>query len=130
MLMHDRIGITILSLSVWLTTLFLSTGDLRAEDVPANRDEQIGLTVVTFNVLVDIAPASEVPAWSKRKALCSSVLRTTDADLIGLQEPSPAQVKFLLDELPGYEAVTFKGYTDATLLFSKESFLEKERGHW
>jgi endonuclease/exonuclease/phosphatase family metal-dependent hydrolase len=90
----------------------------------------VELNVVTFNVLVDVTPTPGVPAWSQRKQLCAQMLREARADLIGLQEPSPAQVKFLLDELPGYEAVFCKGYPDATLCFKKEVFDELERGHW
>jgi endonuclease/exonuclease/phosphatase family metal-dependent hydrolase len=87
-------------------------------------------TVVTFNVMVDITPTPGVPGWEKRKDLCVRVLREAGADLVGLQEPSPAQLKFLLEQLPGYESVFHKGYPDAALLFKKDVFVEEERGQW
>ncbi|MBL9123938.1 MAG: endonuclease/exonuclease/phosphatase family protein [Planctomycetaceae bacterium] len=92
--------------------------------------EPVELKVISFNVLVDFSRQEGVPKWADRKDLCIQVLREQNADLVGLQEPSPGQVKFFLAELPGYEAVHYKGYTDATLLYKRELFDELERGWW
>lgn len=92
--------------------------------------EPAELTVLTFNVLVEFSEKPGVPKWKDRKALCAQVIRDSQADLIGLQEPTPGQVKFFLAEAPGYEAVSHKGYPDATLLYKKDRFAELERGEW
>ena len=42
----------------------------------------------------------------------------------------PGEVKFLTDEVPGYEAIFYKGYPDATLLYKTDVFAEQQRGHW
>jgi endonuclease/exonuclease/phosphatase family metal-dependent hydrolase len=92
--------------------------------------EPVEIKVISFNVLVDFSRDEGVPKWADRKDLCAQLLREQQADLVGLQEPSPGQVKFFLAEVPGYEAVHYKGYTDATLLFKRDSFEELERGWW
>jgi endonuclease/exonuclease/phosphatase family metal-dependent hydrolase len=116
-----------LACAVALSTFMLAA---RAADAAEPKAGGVELTVVTFNVMVDITPTPGVPGWTERKQLCAQVLRAAGADLIGLQEPSPAQVKFLLDELPGYIAVYYKSYPDATLCYKKDLFDELERGHW
>lgn len=95
----------------------------------------VTLKVVTFNVLVDFAPQPGVPPWSQRKELCSQVLRESQADLIGLQESSPGQIKFFAEELPGYAAhyyVSESGspYPDAALMYREEAFERLDEGHW
>lgn len=92
--------------------------------------EPVELKVISFNVLVDFSPQPGVPKWADRKDLCIQVLREQNADLLGLQEPSPGQVKFFLAQLPDYEPVHYKTYTDATLLYKRELFEELERGTW
>ena len=54
--------------------------------------EPVELKVISFNVLVDFSPQPGVPKWADRKDLCIQVLREQNADLLGLQEPSPGQV--------------------------------------
>ncbi|MGD9648587.1 MAG: endonuclease/exonuclease/phosphatase family protein [Pirellulales bacterium] len=107
-----------------------------ADDPPANRAADSDLTVVSFNILVDFASEPGIPRWPDRRDLCAQVLKESGAQLIGLQEPSPGQIKWLTEQLPAYEAVfyrrspTDKGYPDAVLLYLRERFAEKERGHW
>ncbi len=93
-------------------------------------DEPIGLTVVSFNVLVDLGSQGGFPNWAARKDLCVQVLKETSADLIGLQEPIPKQLDFLLAALPAYDAIFYKGYPDASLLYKKELFEKLEDGSW
>lgn len=96
----------------------------------AGAAERVEIKVISFNVLVDFSREEGVPKWPDRKDLCARLLRDQDADLVGLQEPSPGQLRFFLEQVPGYEAVHYKSYTDATLLFKKEVFEERERGWW
>lgn len=94
--------------------------------------EPLEITVVTFNVLVEFSSGDGVPAWSDRRDLCIQVLRDSKADFIGLQEPTPRQVKYLLDALPGYEETVFPRYnfTDVVLLARGDRFERTEWGHW
>lgn len=93
-------------------------------------DAGIELRVMTFNVLVEISKVEGVPSWKDRKEVCAQLIREKDPDLLGLQEPSPAQVEFFLEEFPGYASVIGEGWTDVALLYKKELFEELERGHW
>ena len=98
------------------------------------RAEPFSLTAVTFNVLVEISNPEGVPPWRERRELCVEMLQDTEADLIGLQEPTPNQVRFLLDALPAYKAIYYDekapGYTDATLFYRQATFGLLESGHW
>lgn len=93
-------------------------------------DTEVELNVVTFNVLVDLGKKQGIPAWDERKDLCAQLLRETDADLIGLQEPLPSQVEFLLQAVPGYSKFHYPEYTDATILYKTATFKELDQGHW
>ncbi len=94
------------------------------------------LTVVSFNVLVDFGSHPEVPSWKKRRELCVKMLQETQADLIGLQETSPGQLRYLMGQLPDYTAHYYKrrendpGFPDAALLYDRRKFEEIEKGHW
>jgi len=102
----------------------------------ADETSPLELTVVSFNVLVDFGSAPEVPSWKRRRALCAQVLRESHADLIGLQETSPGQLRYLLKQLPDYAAHYYHrrkndpGYPDATLLYDRRKFEPIETGHW
>jgi endonuclease/exonuclease/phosphatase family metal-dependent hydrolase len=112
-------------------SLFIAGAAVVAAPGLATRaSEPIELTVVSFNVLVNLGDTPGVPKWPDRKDLCAQVLADAKADLIGLQEPTPVQLKFFMEKLPDYEAVFYKGYPDATLLYRKSLFDERERGHW
>jgi endonuclease/exonuclease/phosphatase family metal-dependent hydrolase len=60
---------------------------------------------MTFNVLS--APLKN-PAgpWTARRAVAAGVIRRWQPDVVGLQEPTPAQVQDLLADLPEYAAAT------------------------
>jgi len=64
------------------------------------------LSIVTFNVLMDVVGHPLVPEWDQRKDACLAALRNTDADVIGLQETSPSQLRFLAAGLPEFDAWT------------------------
>lgn len=121
------------SAAVWLICV-ISTSLAPLAARGAEDEKPFDLNIVTFNVLVELSQPKGVEAWKDRQGLCVQMLREADADLIGLQEPTPRQVKYLVDELPGYEAIYYDekkpGYTDATLLFKKDTFELLERGHW
>jgi endonuclease/exonuclease/phosphatase family metal-dependent hydrolase len=97
---------------------------------PCVHAAQFPLTVVSFNVLVEISRKPDVPSWRDRKEACAELLRRTQADLIGLQEPLPTQVEFFLKSVPGFKAVVAEGYTDAALLYRTSEFDLLEQGHW
>ena len=101
------------------------TGFARADGPP------LLLNVVTFNVLVDFGRQAGVPPWKERRKLCVEVLRGTDADLIGLQEPLPRQVEYLHKHLPAYTVVHDPdNYTDVTIFYKSDEFERLERGQW
>lgn len=101
---------------------------------PVQAAEPFRLTIVSFNVLVDFSRPKGFPAWKDRRDLCAGVLRDSRADLIGLQEPSPGQLKFFTDQLPEFDVHYFheqtKQYTDAALLYRRDTFELLEHGHW
>jgi endonuclease/exonuclease/phosphatase family metal-dependent hydrolase len=105
-------------------------------EAPTASASDTDLTVVSFNILVDFGSGPGIPRWTERRDWCVKLLKDTGAQLIGLQEPSPGQMKWLGEHLSEYEAVfyrrmpTDKGYPDAALLYLRERFAEKERGHW
>ncbi|MBX9788443.1 MAG: endonuclease/exonuclease/phosphatase family protein [Pirellulales bacterium] len=103
---------------------------------PPSQETATDLTVVSFNILVDFGSGPGVPRWVERRDSCVQLLKQSGAQLIGLQEPSPGQMKWLTEQLPEFEAVfyrrapTDKGYPDAALMYLRARFTEKERGHW
>lgn len=66
------------------------------------------LTVVTFNVSMDLVGHPLVPEWDRRKRACLDVLRHATADAIGLQETSPSQLAFLVSGLPEFDVWTHR----------------------
>ncbi len=96
--------------------------------------EPLELTVITFNVLVDFSVPAGVPKWTERRDLCLAVVADHQADLVGLQEPTPKQVQFFVDGLKGYREFYYrqgsKQYTDATLLYREEAFEQLDQGWW
>jgi endonuclease/exonuclease/phosphatase family metal-dependent hydrolase len=109
------------------------------------------LRVVTFNVLMDFLPAAGVPPWEERKAACAAVLRAAQADLIGLQEPSPHQLAYFEAQLPEFDLIVVRSVLSEEVLrlarphygphvpsvlnevalFHRRATLEKlEEGHW
>lgn len=111
------------------------------------------LRVLTFNVKVDFEEDETCPPWDVRKSLVAEVVKNADADLIGLQETSPNQLKFFQELLPGFDTVgdlslgaeeleyfhtTFPPlkaldittFTDVNLMFRRELFEKIGEGHW
>lgn len=119
-----------------LVTTALGVEPSSVEKICAPVSNDTDLTVVSFNILVDFGSSAEVPRWPERRELCVQVLKHSHAQLIGLQEPSPGQMKWLAEQLPAYEVVLYrrtptdKGYPDAALLYERARFEEQERGHW
>jgi endonuclease/exonuclease/phosphatase family metal-dependent hydrolase len=62
------------------------------------------LTVMTFNIRYGTANDGE-NHWTRRRELLFEVLRTADADLIGLQEALRFQIDEILAAVPGYGVV-------------------------
>jgi endonuclease/exonuclease/phosphatase family metal-dependent hydrolase len=62
------------------------------------------LTVMTFNIRYGTANDGE-NHWTRRRELLFEVLRTADADLIGLQEALRFQIDEILAVVPGYGVV-------------------------
>jgi len=50
--------------------------------------------------------------------------------LVGLQEPFPNQVKFILEAVPGYSKFHYPKFTDVTILYKTATFKQLEQGHW
>ncbi len=76
------------------------TSGLQAPPAPAAAP----LTVMTFNIRYGTANDGE-NHWTRRRELLFEVLRTADADLIGLQEALRFQIDEILAAVPGYGVV-------------------------
>ncbi|MDZ7732751.1 MAG: endonuclease/exonuclease/phosphatase family protein [Acidimicrobiia bacterium] len=63
------------------------------------------LRVCTFNIRYEGAP-DRLHAWSRRRRSTAATLADIDADIIGLQEASDEQLKWLLGHLRAYRAVS------------------------
>lgn len=99
---------------------------------PFARGEEFDLTVVSFNIMAEFLSADGVPPWSERRDKCVELLKEHDPDLVGLQEPTPRQVQFLVDALPGFASLHYPryNYTDAALLYRSDRFELVESGFW
>ena len=62
--------------------------------------------IVTWNVLFDLLEVPGILPWSQRRHLVAGILRDADADVIGVQEASPAQVAYLAEQLPQFDTIT------------------------
>ncbi|MEI8195619.1 MAG: endonuclease/exonuclease/phosphatase family protein, partial [Phycisphaerae bacterium] len=60
------------------------------------------LRVLTANIRLP-APEDVEDSWAKRRELLVKSLLAQEADIIGMQEASPAQTAYLLNNLKGYE---------------------------
>jgi endonuclease/exonuclease/phosphatase family metal-dependent hydrolase len=74
------------------------------------------ITIVTFNVLMDLVRHPAVPPWEQRRDACVDVLRDAPADAIALQETSPAQLAFIGASLPEFEVWTHAARIPAKFL--------------
>ncbi len=72
----------------------------------SDRVDAGAITIVTFNVMIDLLEHPAVPPWEQRRDACVEVLRAAGADAIALQEASPAQQAFIAAGLPEFELWT------------------------
>jgi len=91
------------------------------------------LTVMTFNIRYATAPDGE-NQWTARRALLFDVIRTHDADLVGLQEALASQITEITAAIPAY-AVVGVGRDDAraggefsAILFKRDRFRVADAG--
>jgi len=100
----------------------------------AHGAEPAKLTVVTFNILVDLSRPPGIAKWPDRREAIVQLLRDAQADVIGLQEPSPNQFKYLAAELSDFTPVWYREgrseYTDVILFYRTDRFQELARGHF
>ncbi len=59
------------------------------------------LRVMSYNIRYD-NPADGENAWSNRKEFLAEQIRTTNSDILGIQESLPSQVEWLVGALKGY----------------------------
>ncbi len=91
-------------------------------------------TIVSFNIRCEYG-ADGLNGWSYRKGQVFDMLRTIDADVIGLQEVTPIQSTDLDEALSGYLSITV-GRDDgvsgeATAIFVKEERFDiLDKGHF
>lgn len=100
-----------------------------ASPAPAS---EFTVTAVSFNILAEFIPSDSVPPWEERKPLVVKLMTDHDPDVIGLQEATPRQVKFLVESMPGFAALHYPryNYTDATLLYRSDRFDLVDSGFW
>jgi len=70
----------------------------------AGPERDDALTVATFNIRYGTARDGD-NAWERRRTLCIGVIRTLDADVLGLQEALAFQLDEIRAQLPGYALV-------------------------
>jgi endonuclease/exonuclease/phosphatase family metal-dependent hydrolase len=81
-------------------------GFLSAGLVPAGDSRQAGTqtTVMSYNIRYGTANDGD-DRWERRRPLLLDVIRTADADLIGVQEALASQIDEVLDAIPVYAVV-------------------------
>jgi endonuclease/exonuclease/phosphatase family metal-dependent hydrolase len=85
------------------------------------------LTVMSFNIRLGTAADGD-NHWNRRKEMLYDVLRTENADLIGLQEAFRFQIEEILAAMPGYAVVGVgrddgkAGGETSAILFKKDRF--------
>lgn len=87
----------------------------------SSREDPDVLSIVTFNVLMEFVGHPLVPKWDQRKDACLAALRSADADVIGLQETSPSQLRFLAAGLPEFDVWTYRIQLPADFLAAVRS---------
>lgn len=92
-----------LSLAIAFAALVAAVSPATAQQTPP-APASAPLTVMTFNIRYGTANDGE-NHWAKRRELLFEVLRTADADLIGLQEALRFQIDEILAAVPGYGVV-------------------------
>jgi endonuclease/exonuclease/phosphatase family metal-dependent hydrolase len=91
----------------------------------------LDVIVMTFNIRWD-GFDDGANSWEHRRDLAAGVIRSSGADVIGVQEASPAQVRDLLDRLPGFRAFDAGDRSDVVpILYRADRFrLDKAGGFW
>lgn len=89
---------SIIALAILGIAAVVAVGDLAAQ-APAQP-----LTVMSFNIRYGTANDAD-NRWTNRRDLLFEVLRTEDADLIGVQEALAFQIDEILEAMPSYAAV-------------------------
>ncbi|MBI4570047.1 MAG: endonuclease/exonuclease/phosphatase family protein [Planctomycetes bacterium] len=97
---------------------------------PAPAAAAVTLNVLSYNILVG-GPLQDpgFEPWNVRRQVILKIIRKYDLDLIGLQEPMPAQLTWLKEQLPEYTAVS-PSYTDSALMFRAAAFEKVAEGFW
>ena len=95
------------------------------------RERTLTITALSFNIRWD-GSDDGVDSWSHRKDLAAAVIRSVDADVVGLQESSPAQVEDLLEALPRYRAFDDRDRSGVvSVLYRSDRFvLERAGAFW
>ena len=74
--------------------------------------------------------------WPNRKELVATTIKRFDPDLLGMQEAMPLQIKYLQDQLPGYQYVGKSRVPNnpkeeqCAIFYRKDRFEELEQGHF
>jgi endonuclease/exonuclease/phosphatase family metal-dependent hydrolase len=69
-----------------------------------SRSDRRFLRVLSCNIRVDVAEDSlSGNGWAHRREFCGDVIRSRDADLIGLQETQPAHFDYLKSRFPEFD---------------------------
>src|SRR4051812_37223530 len=77
----------------------------RAADAPAAKPDFATYKVLTCNIRVDVpADSNTGDGWAHRKALCTRVIKSQKADLIGFQEVQQVHFKDLKAAMPEYDS--------------------------
>ena len=89
------------------SSLALGSFSLSIRGSERGKDTQMEVTLITFNVLADVArthPMSpwhaRVPVWDERKVLCVQALHQAQPSILGLQEVMPHQFDFFSSAPP------------------------------
>lgn len=64
-------------------------------------NQSVDLAAMSFNIRY-ANPADSLDYWELRKDMVVDLIRTYDADLVGIQEALPEQISYLSEELPEY----------------------------
>lgn len=64
------------------------------------------LNVITSNVSADFLAPPGVPVWEERRALYARAVCEASPGLVGLQEMTPRQLRFMQEQLPEFTALT------------------------
>jgi len=95
------------------------------------------LRVATYNVLgashTDKSPGqdgySPLPDWDERIVKVKDNIISNNIDVIGFQEFEPKQVKYIEDNLPGYER-SKQGKESDSIMWNTSKFTKTDQGTW